>query len=135
MRFFTTLGYWWFENPDNKGALHVEVVKMSDWRFEFSVWGHEVIEVLYCRLFHITTEQADKFDQYYEDCYAAGTISKDKEPGHDPKCPYHWGHMAGVCWEYICILITLASWEKYLNECDRLMGINQPAPNTSEILS
>ena len=120
---FTTIGYWWFEEPENRGTLNVEVLKMSDWRFEAAVWGHELIEILYCWLFRVTTEQADAFDQFYEDGYAAGTIAKSKEPGHDPKCPYHWGHMAGVLWEHICVYGTFGSWHRYSQECDRAMGI------------
>ena len=120
---FTTVGYWWFDQPNNKGTLNVEVVKMCDWRFELSVWGHELIEILYCWLFSVTTEEADEFDAYYEQCYIDDSISKEKEPGHDPKCPYHWGHMAGVCWEYICVYGTFASWKKYEAECNRIMDI------------
>jgi len=120
---FTTIGYWSWSEPQNSGTLHIEVVKMSDWRFEFAVWGHEIIEVAYCWLIGTTTEQADDFDAMYEKGYNDGTIPKTKEPGHDRKCPYHWGHMAGVAWEHICIFITFASWSKYLAECDKIMEI------------
>jgi hypothetical protein len=120
---FRTVGYWSWDKPDNKGILTVEVCKMSDWRFELAVWGHELIESVYCKLFHVTTEEADKFDQMYENGYNAGTIPLEKEPGHDPSCPYHRGHMMGVAWEYICVYGLLASWTKYVSECDRLMRI------------
>jgi hypothetical protein len=126
MAHFTTLGYWWFDEPQNKGTLNIEVVKLSDWRFEAAVWGHELIEILYCKIVGVTTEQADEFDAMYERGYANGSIPKSREPGHDPKCCYHWGHMMGVAWEHICVYGTFASWSRYLAECDKLMGIEQP---------
>lgn len=120
---YTTVGYWRWDQPNNKGCLHVYVTKMCDWRFELAVWGHEIVEILYCWLFGVTTEKADEFDNYYEAEYEAGRISPTEEPGCDPKCPYHWGHMMGIVWEHIAIHGTFASWKKYEAECNRVMGI------------
>lgn len=120
---FTTLGYWFWTAPHNTGQLVIQVMQMSDWRFMFAVWGHEIIEALWCWLFIITTEECDAFDQMYEDGYKTGKYQLSQEPGHDPKCPYHTGHMMGVAWEHICIRLLFASWSAYLAECDRLMGI------------
>ena len=125
---FVTVGYWSWDKPDNKGMLTIEVVKMQDWRHEFAVWGHECIEALYCKLFNVTTEVADAFDETYEAGYADGSIPLTKEPGHDPRCPYHWGHMLGVVWEYVCIYGLLASWKKYEVECNHIMGILSSEP-------
>lgn len=122
---FTTVGYWKFSEPENKGTLTIQVMHLSDWRFAAAVWGHEIVEAIYCWLFHITTEEADKFDIMYEDGYKTGKYTLDMEPGHDPSCPYHVGHMLGVVWEHFCIRLTFASWEKYEAECNRLMGIPQ----------
>lgn len=120
---FTTVGYWYWSKPCNKGTLTVQVCKMNDWRHELAVWGHELIEVFYCWLFRITTEQADKFDAYYEECYERGIKQPDEEAGDDPDCPYYIGHRLGVAWEYFCIFITFASWTKYYAECNRIMGV------------
>lgn len=120
---FTTVGFWFWDKPKNKGTLTIQVTKMLDWRFEAAVWGHEIIEVFYCWMFKITTEECDVFDEGYERLYESGKVSKSVEPGCDPKCPYHWGHMAGIVWEHICIYGTLASWKKYDNECNRVMEI------------
>jgi hypothetical protein len=120
---FTTVGYWSWSQPKNRGILTIEVVQMRDRRFELAVWGHECIEALYCWLFGVTTEEADKFDIFYEGEYAAGRIPLTSEPGHDRRCPYHWGHMIGVAWEYVCIYGTFASFKKYGAECDRIMEI------------
>ena len=119
----TTVGYWRFTKPDNGGDLIVEVARMNDWRFMLSVYGHELIEALYCWMFHVTTEVCDDWDNYYERLYESGKVSPEVEPGHDPKCPYHWGHMGGVVWEYIAIYGTFASWKKYIDETNRVMEI------------
>jgi hypothetical protein len=122
----TTVGYWWFSKPYNAGTIHVEVLKMKNWRHEVAVWGHEFLEVMWCWLVGCTTEEADKFDLWYESEYASGRISKDKEAGDDRRCPYHWGHMAGVCWEYFWIYLSFGfrkGWDGYTKECNELMGI------------
>lgn len=121
---FTTVGYWRWSEPQNKGTLIIEVARFSDWRYSLAVWGHELIEALYCKLRGITTEECDNFDALYEEGYADGSIAKEKEAGDDRRCPYHWGHMAGVCWEYICIYGTLASWRGYAKDCYRVMGVD-----------
>ena len=118
---YTTVGYWRWTEKNNKGTLEVYVASVKVWRHFMAILGHELIEVFYCWLFHVTTEQADAFHQTYEDAYKAGTIHPSVEPGHDPKCPYHWGHMAGVCWEHFWIFCTFAGWKRYVSECDRIM--------------
>lgn len=121
---FTTLGYWSWSKPGNKGTLTVQVSRMGDWRFEAAVWGHELIEVFYCWLFRISTEEADRFDAFYEAEYNAGRIATTQEPGDDRKCPYYVGHSAGVAWEHFWIFISFCRWSKYVQECDRIMGIS-----------
>lgn len=117
------MGYWYWTRPGNRGQLVIQVMRMKDWRHAAAVWGHECIEAFYCWFFHITTEAADKFDLMYEDGYRTGKYKLSQEPGHDPACPYHWGHMLGVCWEHVCIRLLFASWSAYNAECDFLMGI------------
>jgi hypothetical protein len=122
-RGFITVGYWSWSKPKNRGDLIIEVIKMSSWRFEGAVWGHEIIEAIYCWLFGITTEKCDEFDIMYEEKYESGEISPDKEPGCDRNCPYHIGHMAGIVWEWLFIHLTFASWKRYNQECNKIMGI------------
>lgn len=120
---YLTVGYWYFEKPNNKGTLHVEVANLPDWRFSLAVIGHEFIEVFYCWLFGITTERADKFDDWMEGEYESGRIPKDFEGGFHKDCPYRLGHLAGYVFEVICITLTLASWKKYGDACNRVMGL------------
>lgn len=119
----TTVGYWWFDQPWNGGTLHLESAKMRQKRFEIAVFGHELIEALYCRLRGITTEQCDIFDNECEWELIRGTRDKHKEPGFDKKCPYRWGHILGAAWEYAWIYGTFGSWKKYEQNCNQIMGI------------
>jgi hypothetical protein len=120
---YTTVGYWIFTEPNNTGELIIEVSKMTDWRFEWAVIGHELIEAMFCWLFGITTEECDKFDGRCEREFASGDRCKSIEPGFDKECPYRIGHILGAAWEYAWIHLSLASWSEYDEECNRLMGI------------
>lgn len=120
---YTTLGYWFFTERDNKGVLVVEVSKMKDWRHELAVWGHELIEVAYCKLMGITTEECDKFDDAFEKRYESGEISPMVEGGDQKECPYYVGHRLGVAWEHFIIALTFAGWKRYVLACEAQMGI------------
>lgn len=121
---YLTVGYWYWSLPNNKGTLHVEVQKLPDWRFELAVWLHECIEALYCKIFHVTTEECDKFDDWMEDEYESGRIPESFEGGCHRDCPYHWGHQAGIVLEYLTIYGTFASWKKYERSCNAAMNIS-----------
>jgi len=120
---YTTVGWWGWSLPNNKGTLTIEVSKLGDWRFEAAVLGHELLEALYCKLAGVTTEVCDAWDDWVERQYENGSISKEVEGGDIRACPYYWGHQAGVLWEYVCIYGTFASFEKYEAECNRVMDI------------
>lgn len=128
---FTTVGYWAFDGMLNKGTLHIYCLPMAKLRFIAAVVGHELIEALYCRLCGITTEECDRWDSEFEQRYSSGTLPVDIEPGDDPKCPYHRGHWLGCVWERVWIALTLAGWEAYTSECDRLYHEMQSQPKTS----
>lgn len=120
---FLTVGYWFWSQPKNRGTLTIQVSKMKDWRHEAAVWGHEVLEAIYCKVFGVTTEVADRFDAFYEQEYEAGRIPKTTEPGDDRRCPYFYGHQLGCIWERVCITLTFANWARYCEECNEIMGI------------
>lgn len=125
-RGFTTVGYWWWNEPLNRGTLTI-IVRRMPWRFEMAVWGHEIIEAFWCWFWGITTEKCDSFDEFYEREYAEGRIPKTDEPGCDARCPYHWGHMLGIVWERLWITVSGGGWKRYESACNRVMGIETPS--------
>ncbi len=120
---YLTVGYWRFDQPDNKGTLHIYVARMKCRRHYISVLGHELIEAVYCKLFGRTTEICDDFDNRCEREFKAGTRDVHVEPGFDPECPYHWGHVMGSWWEWVWIHATFANWKSYDKACNLVMGI------------
>jgi hypothetical protein len=119
----TTVGYWRFTEPNNGGELEIYCLRTCDWRYTLAVLGHEIIEALYCKLTHVTTEACDKFDIMIEKEYETGVKPYEEEGGFDKRSPYRWGHIMGAVWEYLIIHATFASWKKYDVECNKLMEI------------
>lgn len=132
---YTTLGYWWWSKPGNRGELTVQVSRMRDWRHELAVWGHELIEIAYCKLFRVTTEVCDAYDSWFELKYKSGEVPPTVEAGDQKGCPYYIGHRMGVAWEHFCIFVTFAGWNNYVRACEEQMGIYErttPAKETKE---
>lgn len=122
-KYVTSIGYWYWTQPKNKGELIVEVSRMKSKRHVAAVIGHELIEAAYCKIFGITTEAADAFDDWMDVEYETGKYPLSYEGGFHPKCPYRIGHILGVVWEYVCVYGTFASWSSYERECNALLGI------------
>lgn len=120
---YTTCGYWWWERPNNKGTLHIEIRKMPSIRHEIAVWGHELIEVSWCWLRGITTEACDLFDDWFECQYLLGNVPKTMEGGFHRDCPYRTGHVLGFIWEWVWIHATFGSFDAYDRACNEAMGL------------
>ena len=120
---YTTVGYWMFDQPNNKGTLHLEVAKLPDWRYSLAVIGHEFIEAVFCWLFNRTTEECDVFDDRCEREMESGARDPYKEPGFDSESPYYGGHVMGSWWEWFVIHLTFASWTRYNQACNEAMGL------------
>ena len=118
---FTTLGYWFWDKPNNKGTLTIQISRMADRRHEWAVWGHELIEAFWCKLWGITTEKCDAYDEVFEKRFRAGEFTIEDEAGCQKDCPYHWGHMLGIVWEHVIIWLTCEYWYRYEQTCLRQM--------------
>jgi hypothetical protein len=126
----TTVGTWTLD--PQTGDIVILVSKMSDWRFEQAVIGHERKEVFWCKANGITQAECDAWDDQYEKLYKSGAVPPSYEPGEDPNCPYHRGHMLGIIEEIATIIDTGANWRDYNNECDELMGIGGKPSTTPD---
>ncbi len=83
---YDTVGDWQdtFDiGPPRRAQLVITVSRLPDWRYEFLIALHELIEAALCGHRGITAAQVDEFDMSY-----AG----DGEPGADPRAPYHVEH-------------------------------------------
>jgi hypothetical protein len=119
----TTCGFWRWDQSRNKGTLHIYCVPLSKRRYRWAVLGHEIIEAVYCKLFRVTTEEADRWDIAFERSYEVGEFPYSFEAGDHPDCPYFFGHRLGVAWEYFCVYCTFADWADYERDCCAAMGI------------
>ena len=115
----TTIGTWWEEGT----KLVVVLAQLSDWRFMLAVLFHELSEYFWCESHGVKTKECDAFDAWYEEQYRLGNIPKSKEAGDDKRAPYYEGHQIGVKYERFTIRILGASWKKYVDETDKLMGV------------
>lgn len=84
---YETCGDYW-EDPD--GTIQFRVDKMKDWRYEWLVIIHELIEKALCKQAGIKDTDIDAFDKNYE---ANRTNGDDSEPGDAPDAPYRKQHL------------------------------------------
>lgn len=105
---YNTVGDWrWTGNE--KDILTITVSKMSDWRREFLVGVHELIEAMLCKHDGVKEEQVDKFD-------LAADVFDDIEPGDHPQAPYQVQHCIATGVERLLAAVLGVDWYTY--ECE-----------------
>jgi hypothetical protein len=109
---YPTVGDWWF---DDRGTLQIRVAKMSDWRYEALIAGHEQDEALLCYHAGITDKQVDAFDKAYEAARKPGDLS---EPGDSPEAPYHDPHKNATVIEVQRAAMLGVDWAAYSAEVE-----------------
>ena len=103
---YNTIGDWQWEN----GNLYIKVSDMGDWRKEFLVGLHEVIETMLCKAAGVTEEEVDAFDLSHPEIH---------EPGGEETCPYHPMHMRTIGIEEMVmnyLNIDCVSYEKVMED-------------------
>jgi len=104
---YETVGDWMF---NSLGDLFIRVSDMGDWKKEFLVALHELVEVALCKDRGITQEQVDAFDKAFEANRAEGNHD---EPGHDGKAPYRKEHfIADIVERLMCSEFGMV-WKEY----------------------
>jgi hypothetical protein len=125
---YPTVGDWYFTKEatlTEKGGfteevLHIKVSSLSDWRHEFLVILHELIEVGLCKHAGITQEAVDEYDIAFEKDRAAGRYRKDEEPGNKPNAPYVLQHGVASGVERIVAAELRVPWDAYVAEVEAL---------------
>jgi hypothetical protein len=104
---YETIGDWTI-GPN--GHIHIYVSELGDWRMEFAVAIHELVEMQLCRFLGITQTEVDDFDMAYE---AQRVPDNYDEPGDDPRAPYHRQHCVATGIERIMVCMLGLSWKEY----------------------
>lgn len=111
---YPTVGDWF---TDKEGNLVIRVSELSDWRREYLIALHELVEVMQCRHDGVTEKQVDRFDMTFERTRADGD---EREPGDDPAAPYRKQHCLATGVERIAAAALAVSWKEYEDELNQL---------------
>lgn len=113
---YPTVGDWQLD-PANQ-QLKIKVSELDNWRYEFLVQFHELIEATLCLDREITAEAVDKFDMEFE---AKRSLDDDSEPGDHPDAPYRKEHFFATTLERLMAAeldVDWAEYEKVINALD-----------------
>jgi hypothetical protein len=113
---YETVGDYWEE----KDGLQVRVSRMSDWRYEFLVIMHELIEYHLCMFNGIKEEDIKAFDEMFEAERLQGLHKDDEEPGWDKRAPYRKWHSFAEKIERMLAFVLKVNWKKYSQEVNGL---------------
>lgn len=108
---YPTCGDWWWE--DDGHTLQVRVSVMGDWRWEFLVAVHELVEVFLCKLAGVNEAEVTYFDIMFEKEREEGKHSPDSEPGFDKRAPYRKQHRIATWVERFLALCLYVNWKDY----------------------
>jgi hypothetical protein len=119
---YETCGDYW-EDGD---TVHFRSSKLSDAKYEWLVFLHELVEYFLCRFAGIVLSDIDDFDVAYEKarddeatCAPCG-CKIQAEPGFDKHAPYHWQHFFADNIERLTAWALGVNWIAYEREVDSL---------------
>ena len=112
---YPTCGDWQL-NYEQKTVI-IRASELNNWRYEFLVQFHELIEAMLCFSRGITTEVVDKFDMEYEN---RRDIGDESEPGDDSNAPYRREHFFATSLERLMAAELGVDWDKYEEEIYKL---------------
>lgn len=104
----------WYERED---VMYIRVSEMSDWRYEFLVIAHELIEVYICKHDGVKEKAVDRFDIAFE---KKRKLGNNDEPGDDKKAPYRKQHCIATGVERILAGLLGVCWNDYADEIESL---------------
>lgn len=103
---------------DERGNRIFAVSDMNNWKFEFLVAIHELVESALCQDRGVTDAAIDAFDLSFEEKRLKGEV--DGEPGNDPSAPYYKEHQFASKIEKMLADELDVDWEEYYRVCDKL---------------
>lgn len=134
---YPTTGDWHTEPEGDSVNLFVKVSKMGNWKYEFLVALHELIESAVCFDTSVSEDDVTAFDEAYEkardnmansseeglaivmayrDHYKCGCgITDISEPGDDEHAPYYLQHQFATRMELLMAGELHVDWDEYEN--------------------
>jgi hypothetical protein len=107
---YPTVGDWWW-TPE--GNLEVRISDMGNWKYEFLVAYHELLEAMLCKDRGITIDEVDAFDKNFEEERERGLHTIDEEPGYAYDSPYKEEHFIAESVERIAANQLKVDWNTY----------------------
>lgn len=104
---YNTVGDYWVSDD---GTIQVRISELGDYRYEFLVALHELVELLLCKRAKIDFAKIDEFDIAFE---ANRVPGDESEPGADPSAPYHREHMLATAIERSAAVMFGVDWDEY----------------------
>lgn len=117
---YETPGDYWQDGD----VWHFRVSALSDRRYEWLIFLHELIEWVLVLLAGVAVEEIDAFDRAYEGLRPTGVAPCGckiaEEPGFDRHAPYHHQHyLADICERAIGFALKV-DWNAYADEVEAL---------------
>jgi hypothetical protein len=104
---YPTVGDWW-HTPT--GEWEIRVSQLANWKYEFLVAFHEMIEAALCRDRGISEAEVTQYDKSFEFDRAPDDAS---EPGDQITAPYHWQHQIATMFERVMARQLGVNWDEY----------------------
>lgn len=102
---YPSLGDYW-RSAD--GSTYIKVASLPDWRYEFLIGLHEMIEEAVTRHRGIAEPAIKAFDEAHLDL---------DDPGMSPEAPYHREHVLATAIEMLLAQELGVSWAAYEEAC------------------
>jgi len=104
------LGDWFFNEESNE--LHIKMVDLGDWRYNFLYARHETDEAFLCKAAGISTKTVDEFCDLPETDPRVGEGNPDSLSGYG-EAPYQVQHNDALVAEWIMAKNLGIDWRAY----------------------
>lgn len=103
---YRTVGDWQW---DDLGNLTITIADTTNWKSNFCVAIHELVEAMLCRQSRITQDEVDAFDFDNQ---------QEDEPGDLTACPYYSQHQWATTIERFVATCLLLDWRSHEKNCE-----------------
>ena len=118
---YDTIGDWYYDERTRVPRIFVS--QLGNWKYEFLVALHEMIEWSLCNLASISPEDVDKWDMEHLD---------SDDPGSIPGCPYFYQHKTALLIERITAHVMHVSWDDYEDAIEKVSATYPVKNGTTE---